>query len=130
LSNHHITPIASAQINHDHLKIELVEPDSMPAAVRIVWPAATTVVDPEPVPRRCGGRRPGVCSGAHCARCNPGRAAILTARADRASRALSRVPLIGPPLRPAKGIADITASMVRVTARAHAGLVALHKKGR
>jgi hypothetical protein len=43
--NHPITPLASAQINHDQLKIELVEPDTMPAMVRIVWPAAPTIVD-------------------------------------------------------------------------------------
>ena len=42
-----ITPLASSQINHDQLKVELVEPDTMPAMVRIVWPDAPTVVDPE-----------------------------------------------------------------------------------
>jgi hypothetical protein len=45
-----ITPLASAQVNHDQLKVELVEPDSMPAMVRIVWPAAPTVVDPKRFP--------------------------------------------------------------------------------
>jgi|tagenome__1003787_1003787.scaffolds.fasta_scaffold20984318_4 hypothetical protein len=30
MSNHPITPLASSQINHDHLKVELVEPDAMP----------------------------------------------------------------------------------------------------
>ena len=45
--NHSITPLASAQINHDHLKVELVEPDTMPAMVRIVWPDAPTIVDPK-----------------------------------------------------------------------------------
>ena len=48
--NHPITPLASAQINHDHLKVELVEPDTMPAMVRIVWPDAPTVVDPKRFP--------------------------------------------------------------------------------
>ena len=48
--NHPITPLASAQINHDHLKVELVEPDTMPAMVRIVWPEAPTVVDPKRFP--------------------------------------------------------------------------------
>jgi hypothetical protein len=28
--NHPITPLASAEVNHDQLKVELVEPDSMP----------------------------------------------------------------------------------------------------
>ena len=46
MSNHPITPLASSQINHDHLKVELVEPDSMPAMVRIVWPLQPTVIDP------------------------------------------------------------------------------------
>ena len=48
--NHPITPLASAEVNHDHLKIELVEPDGMPATVRIVWPNAATVVDPKRFP--------------------------------------------------------------------------------
>jgi hypothetical protein len=48
--NHPITPLASSQINHDQLKVELVEPDTMPAMVRIVWPAAPTVVDPKRFP--------------------------------------------------------------------------------
>ena len=38
MPHHPITPLASAQINHDHLKVELVEPDKMPAMVRIVAP--------------------------------------------------------------------------------------------
>jgi hypothetical protein len=42
--NHPITPLASAEVNHDHLSIELVEPDGMPAMVRIVWPPQPTVV--------------------------------------------------------------------------------------
>ena len=48
--NHPITPLASAEVNHDHLKIELVEPDGMPATVRIVWPNTATVVDPKRFP--------------------------------------------------------------------------------
>jgi hypothetical protein len=48
--NHPITPLASAQINHDELKIELVTPDSMPAMVRIVWPPQPTIVDPKRFP--------------------------------------------------------------------------------
>jgi hypothetical protein len=51
MSNHPITPLASAKINHDdHVKVELVEPDTLPAAVRIVWPDAPTVVDPKRFP--------------------------------------------------------------------------------
>jgi hypothetical protein len=45
-----ITPLASSQVNHDQLKVELVEPDSMPAMVKITWPAAPTVVDPKRFP--------------------------------------------------------------------------------
>ena len=49
--NHPITPLASAQVNDDHdLKVELVEPDSLPAMVRIVWPPQPTVVDPKRFP--------------------------------------------------------------------------------
>jgi hypothetical protein len=50
LPNHPITPLASAQIIHDHLAVELVEPDGMPAMVRIVWPPQLTVVDPKRFP--------------------------------------------------------------------------------
>ena len=45
-----ITPLASAQVNHDQLKVELVEPEAMPAMVRIVWPPQPTVVDPKRFP--------------------------------------------------------------------------------
>jgi hypothetical protein len=48
--NHPITPLASAEVNHDQLKVELVEPDSMPAMVRIVWPAKPTVATPAGYP--------------------------------------------------------------------------------
>jgi hypothetical protein len=44
------TPLASAQINHDQLAVELIEPDSMPAMVRIIWPAKPTIVDPRRFP--------------------------------------------------------------------------------
>jgi hypothetical protein len=49
MPNHPI-PLASAQINHDHLSVELVEPDGMPAVVRIVWPPQPTAVDPKRFP--------------------------------------------------------------------------------
>jgi hypothetical protein len=43
--------LASAQINGaDQLEIQLVEPDGLPAIVRIVWPDASTVVDPKRFP--------------------------------------------------------------------------------
>ena len=45
-----ITPLASGQINHDQLAVELVEPDGMPAVVRVVWPAAPTIIDPKRFP--------------------------------------------------------------------------------
>jgi hypothetical protein len=48
--NHPITPLASGQVNHDQISVELVEPDNMPAAVRIVWPNAATIVDPKRFP--------------------------------------------------------------------------------
>jgi hypothetical protein len=50
VSNHPITPLASAQINHDHLKVELVEPDTLPAMVQIVWPEKPTIIDPKRFP--------------------------------------------------------------------------------
>jgi hypothetical protein len=45
LPNHPITPLASSQINHDEIKVELVEPEAMPAMVRIVWPPQPTMID-------------------------------------------------------------------------------------
>jgi hypothetical protein len=48
--NHPITPLASAQINHDTIAIELVEPDGKPPKVKISWPAAPTIVDPKRFP--------------------------------------------------------------------------------
>jgi hypothetical protein len=53
--NHPITPLASAQINHDHVKVELVEPDSRPAAVRIVWPLQPSIIDPKRFPDVAAG---------------------------------------------------------------------------
>jgi hypothetical protein len=45
--NHPTTPLASGQINsHDHLSVELVEPDSKPAMVRITWQVKATVCTP------------------------------------------------------------------------------------
>jgi hypothetical protein len=41
--NHPITPLASAEVNHDTLSIELIDPADLPAAVRINWPAKPTV---------------------------------------------------------------------------------------
>ena len=50
MPNHPTTPLASNQINHDQLKVELVEPETMPAVVRIVWPPQPTVADPKRFP--------------------------------------------------------------------------------
>jgi hypothetical protein len=47
---HPTTPLASGQVNHDQLAVELVEPAGMPAMVRIVWPSAPTIVDPKRFP--------------------------------------------------------------------------------
>jgi hypothetical protein len=68
MSNHPITPLASAQVNHD----------------------APTVVDPNVSPIYRGRDRPVVCSGAHRVGRNPGGAETLIARADRASWCASR----------------------------------------
>jgi hypothetical protein len=50
LPKHPTTPLATSQINHDQLAVELVEPDGMPAMVRIIWPAAPTIVYPKRFP--------------------------------------------------------------------------------
>jgi hypothetical protein len=44
LPKHPTTPLASAQVNHDQLKIELVEPLDSPPMVRVTWPAAPTMI--------------------------------------------------------------------------------------
>jgi hypothetical protein len=44
------TPIASGPVNHDQISVELIEPEDMPAVVRIVWPLKPTVVDPRRFP--------------------------------------------------------------------------------
>jgi hypothetical protein len=40
--------LASGALNRsgDTLAVELIQPDSMPAVVRIVWPAAATITTP------------------------------------------------------------------------------------
>jgi hypothetical protein len=45
-----VTHLASGQLTRsgDTLLIELIQPDSMPAAVRIVWPAKPSVTQPTP----------------------------------------------------------------------------------
>ena len=41
------TTLSSGTINGaDTLRIELIQPDSMPAVVRIVWPTAATITTP------------------------------------------------------------------------------------
>jgi hypothetical protein len=50
LPKHPTTPLASSQINHDHLSVELIEPDGMPSMVKIIWPLQPTVVDPKRFP--------------------------------------------------------------------------------
>jgi hypothetical protein len=50
LPKHPTTPLASCQLDHDQLAVELVEPDGMPAMVRIVWPPQPTGIDPRRFP--------------------------------------------------------------------------------
>ena len=44
------TLLASAQVNHDDLKVELVEPVGLPPMGKITWPTAATEVDPRRFP--------------------------------------------------------------------------------
>jgi hypothetical protein len=48
--NYPITPLASAQIGHDTISIELVEPDSLPAKVKVSWPQQPSIIDPKAFP--------------------------------------------------------------------------------
>jgi hypothetical protein len=43
-------PVTSSQINREQLKIELIEPETPLAMVRIVWPPQSTIVDPKRFP--------------------------------------------------------------------------------
>jgi hypothetical protein len=49
-TQHPTTPLASLQINDDRLAVELVEPDRLPARVRIAWPARPSLIDPKAFP--------------------------------------------------------------------------------
>jgi hypothetical protein len=43
MPNHPITPLASAQINHDEITVILIEPtDGTPPLVRVHWPLRPT----------------------------------------------------------------------------------------
>jgi hypothetical protein len=50
LSQHPITPLASTEVNHDQLTVELVEPNGMPPMVKITWPPQPTIIDPKRFP--------------------------------------------------------------------------------
>jgi hypothetical protein len=50
MTNHPITPLASSQINHDTISIELLEPADLPPMVRIVWPLQASLIDPKAFP--------------------------------------------------------------------------------
>jgi hypothetical protein len=45
-----ITDLAHATINGDELTLKLIRPEDMPAVVRIAWPLAPTLVDPNRFP--------------------------------------------------------------------------------
>ena len=49
-----ITPLASSQINHDTVSIELLEPNAMPPMVRVVWPLQASLIDPKAFPDTAG----------------------------------------------------------------------------
>lgn len=45
-----ITPLASGNVNHDTISIELLEPNAMPPMVRVVWPLQASLIDPKAFP--------------------------------------------------------------------------------
>ena len=47
ISGEDAVTVAAGQVNHDQLRIELVEPTNASAFVAINWPTAATVVDPK-----------------------------------------------------------------------------------
>jgi hypothetical protein len=53
MSQHPTTPLAETQIghsSHDVIEIVLVEPDGLPAKVRVVWPEHPSLIDPKDFP--------------------------------------------------------------------------------
>ena len=50
MPKHPTTPLASGRVNRDHITVEFVEPNGMPAMVRIVWPDAPSMIDPKRFP--------------------------------------------------------------------------------
>ena len=48
--NHPVTPLASAEVGHDTVSIELLEPADLPPMVRIVWPLQASLIDPKAFP--------------------------------------------------------------------------------
>jgi hypothetical protein len=42
--------MASAQVNHDSISIELLEPADLPPMVRVVWPLQASLIDPKAFP--------------------------------------------------------------------------------
>jgi hypothetical protein len=50
LPKHPTTPLASSQVNHDRITVELVEPGGRPAKVKIVWPGYPSLIDPQAFP--------------------------------------------------------------------------------
>jgi hypothetical protein len=47
---HNVTSLASGQINHDRLIVELIQPTDPPAFIAVSWPSAATVVTPASYP--------------------------------------------------------------------------------
>ena len=45
-----VTPLASSQVNHDRISVELVDPDGMPAMVKVTWPLKPAIIDPKAFP--------------------------------------------------------------------------------
>jgi hypothetical protein len=41
------SPLALAPINGDSLTVELIEPDHLPAKIKITWPPPPSLVDPK-----------------------------------------------------------------------------------
>jgi hypothetical protein len=72
----------------DTLTIELIQPDSMPAMVRIVWPTKPTVTPP--TPKALAAVAAAMLRWRRCRRNSPRRSGTAADRCRRAARCMKR----------------------------------------
>ncbi len=93
--------LASGQLNRsgDTLIIELIQPDSMPAVVRIVWPPQPSITQPTPkaLAALAAAMVRTLAEAQTELREDQDWTVATKTRADRTFKTLCRLPLVGPP---------------------------------